>query len=54
MRDAAGEIDHFDAAANLAERIIVSLAVFGANAAGDLVGVLVEQLFKLEHVPAAL
>ena len=50
MRDAAGEIDDLDAARDLAERVGVGLAVLRGDGAGDLVGVLVEQLLEAEHV----
>jgi hypothetical protein len=38
MRNAAGELHHLDAARHFAQRIIMGLAVFGGNRAGDVVG----------------
>ena len=52
MRDAAGEIDHLDAARDLARGVGVGLAVLGRDRAGDLVGVPIEQLLEAEHVLA--
>ena len=49
MRDAAGEIDHLDAARDLAERIGVGLAVLLRDGAGDVVGVLSSSCLEAEH-----
>ena len=54
MRDAAAEIDHLDAALDLADGIGVGLAVLGRDRRGDAVGVGVEQLLEAEHEAGAL
>ena len=43
MRDAANEIHHLDAASDLAQRVRVSLAMLGADAAGNLLAMLIQQ-----------
>ena len=43
VRDADGELDHLEAARDLAERVVVGLAVLGRDQLGDLVGVLDQQ-----------
>ena len=49
MRNAAGEIDHVDAAGELAERIFMRLAVLLGDGAGNVAGVAIQQLLEAEH-----
>jgi hypothetical protein len=49
LRDAAGELDHLQAALHLAQRIRQGLAVLGGEQAGDVGLVLLDQLAELEH-----
>ena len=49
LRDAAGELDHLDAAPDLALGIGERLAVLGGDQIGQLVDVLLEQLLEPEH-----
>ena len=42
MRNAAGKIDNVDAAREFAQGVVMRLAVFPRDGAGDLVGVAVE------------
>ena len=54
MGNAANEIHHLDAASDLAQRVRVGLAMLGADAAGDLLAMLVQQRLELEQIVGAL
>ena len=54
MRNAAGEIDHVDAAGELPCGVVMGLAVLPRDGVDDLVGVAIEQLLEAEHVLDAL
>ncbi len=54
MRNAAGELDHFNAARDFAQRIGEHLAVFARDQRGQLFLVRVEQLLELEQDAGAL
>ena len=43
MRDADREFDDFEAAGDLAERVVMGLAVLGRDELGELVGILDQQ-----------
>ena len=49
MRNTAGEIDHIDAAGELAESVGVGFAVLSRDRAGDRVGVTIQKLLEAEH-----
>ena len=49
MRDAAGEIDHVDAAGKLAERVFMRLAMLVGDRPCDVVGMTIEKLLEAEH-----
>ena len=49
MRDAAGKLNHFDAACNFAFGVGKNLAVFGGDDFGQMVGVFIEQMFEIEQ-----
>ena len=49
LRDAAGELDDFEAALHLAQRIGQGLAVLGGKQLGDVSRVLVDQVAELEQ-----
>src|SRR6476660_10246122 len=49
MRDAAGELDHFEAALDVAFGIRNRLAVLGGEELGEAVELSMQQLQKLEH-----
>ena len=49
VRDAAGELDHLEAAGHLAERVRQHLAVLGGDQRGDVLLALVHQLAEREQ-----
>ena len=49
MRDAAGELDHLDAALHVAARVGNGLAVLGGQKLGEVLEVLLHQFEELEH-----
>ena len=52
--NAAGEFDHLDAAGDFAQCVVMGLAVFARDLAGDVGGVAIEQFLELEHEAGAL
>jgi hypothetical protein len=49
MRDAAGELHHFDATLDVTARVGNGLAVLGGEQLGEIVVFLLDQLKELEH-----
>jgi hypothetical protein len=54
MRDAAGELDHLEAALDIALRVRHDLAVLGREHVGQLVHVLFDERLEVEHHAGAL
>ena len=53
VRDTAGELDHFEAALQIALGIVDDLAVLAGKQLGQLLHVVFQQLLELEHHPRA-
>ena len=53
VRDAAGELDHLQAAGHLAARVRHDLAVLAGDQTRQLVVIALDQLLELEHYPCA-
>jgi hypothetical protein len=53
MGNAAGELNHLDAAGYLAKGVRVGLAVLGGDGLGECPGIGIEQFLEAEHHPRA-